>query len=94
MDKLKDLKLKEIGEYIKNIREQKNISIYSIEKNYHIDRGNWSRIENGKHGSFLKPETLKQIAQILDINYIELYKIAGYIDDEAISEYINKKDSE
>ena len=78
-----------IGEFIKEKRKEKGITLHTIEK-MGFNKSTWSKIEN----NFRKdPEhkILKQIAQILEINYIELYKIVGYIDDEAINEYVWNK---
>lgn len=82
----------ELGNLIRKRRLEKNLSIRDVKNIYNFDAGYLSKIENGKREN-INVETLKLIAKILDISYIELYKIVGYIDDEAISEYINKKDS-
>ncbi len=76
-----------LGEYIKKIRKEKGISAYSIEQNHGFSRNFWSRIENGSHKSAMKPDLLKKIASILDVNYIEFYLIVGYIDKETLSNY-------
>ncbi len=76
-----------LGEYIKKIRKEKGISAYAIEQNCGFSRNFWSRIENGSHKSAMKPDLLKKIASILDVNYIEFYLIVGYIDKETLSNY-------
>lgn len=80
----------ELGIYIRKIREEKNISAYFIEKEYGYSRNAWSRIENGKLESALKPETLQEIAKYLDINYLDLYLIVGYVDEESAIEFVKK----
>ena len=89
MKDLKEEKIKRLGEYIKYRRIIKNISAYQIEKTYGIDRSLWSKLENGKQTSLPKPEFLMQIAKILDINYIELYMVVGYITSQSIVEYFS-----
>lgn len=79
-----------LGQYIRKIREEKNISAYGIEKDLGFSRTVWSRIENGRQDSSLKPDTLQQIAKILEIDVTELYLVAGYLTQENI-DYIKSK---
>lgn len=83
----KEEQLVDLGKYINNIRTSKGMSAYSIWKNHGIDQGTWSKIESGKKGSGLSPDTLQQISKILEIDVTELYLIAGYLTQENI-EYI------
>jgi len=83
-----NLKWKNLGIFIKNTRNSKGISAYFIEKKYGFSRNFWSRIENGTHKSAMKPDLLQKIASILDINYIDLYLIVGYVDKESLDKYI------
>ena len=80
----------ELGKYIRSVRENKGISAYSIEKNHGFSRQFWSRIELGTQKSSMKPDLLKKIAFILDINYFELYMIVGYIDKNSFLDYYEK----
>ncbi len=89
MKNFKEEEIKRLGEYIKNKRIIKNISAYQIEKTYGIDRSLWSKLENGKQKSLPKPEFLMQIAKILEINYVELYVVVGYITTKSIVEYFS-----
>lgn len=77
----------ELGQYIRKIRKEKGISAYSIEKTHGFSRQFWSRIELGTQKSALKPDLLKKIATILEINYFELYMIVGYSDKETLISY-------
>ena len=79
----------ELGKYIRKIRDEKGISAYSIEKKYGFSRNFWSRIESGTHKSAMKPDLLKKIAEILEVNYIEFYLIVGYLDEESLNAYYN-----
>ncbi len=78
------------GKYVREIRKQKNISMYRIEKEYNFSRQYFSRIELNKHGYAIKPDLIQKIASILEINYLDLYKIVGYADDDSIAEYYKK----
>lgn len=78
----------EYGEYIRSVRKEKGISMYSIEKSHDFSRQYWSRIELAKQGYALKPELVKRMAEILDINYLELYQIVGYVEIEAVIKFL------
>lgn len=67
-----------LGLYLKNVREKLNYSIYDVNKLCDISPSYLSLIENGKR----KPSaiTLKKIAPIYNLNYIDLYEKAGYLE--------------
>ena len=87
MDDIEAEKWAAFGRYVREIRKKKNISMYYIEKEYNFSRQYFSRIELGRQGYSLKPELIQKIASILEINYLDLYKIVGYADDDSIAEY-------
>lgn len=68
----------ELGEYLKKIREGKNISLREAEKLTGIGYSHLSMIENGKRN--VTPALLRNLANIYNVDYIELYEKAGYID--------------
>ena len=68
----------EMGKYLKNIRENKKISLREVEKLTDIGYSHLSMIENGKRN--VTPALLKNLAKIYNLNYIDLYEKAGYID--------------
>ena len=70
-----------LSKYIKNNREQKNISQRELARKVKIDNSYISRIENGE---IQKPtfNLLKKIADVLDVSILELLKIAGYKETE------------
>ena len=69
---------KELGRYLRTIREQLGYSIYDVNKLCDISPSYLSLMENGKR----KPSAiiLKKIAPIYSLNYLDLYEKAGYID--------------
>lgn len=69
---------KELGKYLRDIREQLGYSIYDVNKLCDISPSYLSLMENGKR----KPSAiiLKKIAPIYSLNYLDLYEKAGYID--------------
>ena len=78
----------ELGEYLKNIRESKNISLREVEKLTEIGYSHLSMIENGTRN--VTPALLKNLANVYHINYIDLYAKAGYFD---LAEYERKETS-
>jgi len=79
----------ELGNFIKKTREKRGWSAYYVCKISGFSDSYWSKIENGKRPN-LNNEVLQQIAKILEINYLDLYKIVGYIDDKSAIEYVAK----
>ena len=69
---------KELGKYLKEIREALDYSTYDVNKLCDISQSYLSLMENGKR----KPSAiiLKKLAPIYNLDYIDLYKKAGYID--------------
>ena len=78
---------KELGSYLKLVRESLGYSTRDVNKLCEISQSYLSLVENGKR----KPSAivLKKLAPIYSLDYIELYEKAGYIDlieDEKIQE--------
>lgn len=69
---------KELGEYLKKIRETKNLSLRQVDYLSSVSFSHLSMIENGAR----KPTalTLKELARVYNTDYIDLYEKAGYID--------------
>ena len=79
----------ELGRYLKTIREQLGYSTYDVNKLCDISPSYLSLLENGKR----KPSAiiLKKLAPIYNLNYLDLYEKAGYIDlieDEKKDKYV------
>lgn len=73
-----ELSIKELGQYLRNLREVLGYSTYDVNKLCDISPSYLSLMENGKR----KPSAiiLKKLAPIYNVNYVELYEKAGYID--------------
>ena len=71
----------ELSEYIKELRLKKKLTMRELGKIANINYSSISKIESG---SIAKPEplTLKAIAEPLGVDYLDLYVMAGYIDDK------------
>lgn len=72
------LTTKELGLYLKKIREDRNLSLRQVDYKSDLSYSHLSMIENGVR----KPTalTLKELARVYNVNYIDLYEKAGYID--------------
>ncbi|HHW56795.1 MAG TPA: helix-turn-helix transcriptional regulator [Clostridia bacterium] len=69
-----------IGEYIKKIREEKNLSLNQLALYSGVSAAHLSRIERGFREP--SPEVLRKISTALKVPYEELMKVAGYLDGE------------
>ncbi|WP_366160635.1 helix-turn-helix transcriptional regulator [Bacillus infantis] len=72
--------MSEFGEYIKKIRESKSLTLNQVALYSEISAAQLSRIETGKRG-VPKPPTIQKIADALKVDYEDLMKVAGYIND-------------
>ena len=76
-----------LGEYLKEIRLQKKLSLKDVYKLTGISDSKLSRIETGTNASDPAPSILQALSNLYSINLIELYRMAGYLDEEALSSY-------
>lgn len=79
------------GDYVKQIRESKGLTLNQTAMYSGISAAQLSRIENGKRGT-PKPPTIKALSEALKIDYDELMKVAGYI-DQPVSNNESETDS-
>lgn len=68
----------ELGAYLKDIRNNKKISLREVEKLTSIGYAHLSMIENGKRN--VTPALLRNLATLYNVDYLDLYEKAGYID--------------
>lgn len=71
-----ELSNKELGKYLKTIREQLGYSIYDVNKLCEISPSYMSLMENGKRRP--SPIILKKLSSIYHISCDDLYIKAGY----------------
>lgn len=77
------------GNYLKQIRESKNITLHELSDKCSISAAQLSRIETGARG-VPKPSTIKKISEGLNYSYPELMKVAGYQLDEEMREDVRR----
>ena len=83
-----ELSNKELGQYLKSVREAFGYSIYDVNKLCDISPSYFSLMENGKRRP--SPIILKKLAPIYNLDYVDLLEKAGYTDliiNETKSEY-------
>jgi len=79
---------KEIGKLLEDARKQKDYSTYDVNKLTKISQSYISLLEKGKRRA--SAVILKTLAPIYDLDYLDLYEKAGYIDlieDEKKNKY-------
>lgn len=80
---------KELGEYLKKIRKSKDLSLRQVDYRSDVSFSHLSMIENGSRKP--SPLTLKELAKIYNLDYLDLYEKAGYLD---LAESEKLKDNE
>lgn len=88
MFEVSEEKALELGKYIKEKREKLGYSTNHIEIHTGINKADLSRIENGKKKK-INPLYLKELAKILKLNQIELFNLAGFIDDKYLDSNVD-----
>lgn len=70
-------------EYLKELRENRKLTIRQVETYSGVSCSYLSQVETGKRGK-PSPMILKKLAPVYKVPYLELMKAAGYLDDEVI----------
>lgn len=76
-----------IGCFLKSLREKNGLSMKDVQNRTGISNSILSRIENGKNQSGVSPSILCALSKLYNYNLVDLYILAGYLDDEALSSY-------
>lgn len=69
---------KELGTYLKELRKSKNLSLRKVDELTDITYSHLNMIENGIRR--VTPALLKNLATLYNVDYLDLYEKAGYID--------------
>lgn len=72
------LSKEELGIYLKKIRNLKDISLREVDKRTGISYTHLNMIENGKRN--VTPALLRNLANLYNVDYLDLYEKAGYVD--------------
>lgn len=76
-----------IGDFLKKQREKNGLSLKDVQKKTGISNSVLSRIENDKKQSGASPIVLRSLSKLYSCSLIELFIMADYLDDEALSSY-------
>jgi len=76
------------GQELRRLREKRGLTVNQLGIYSGVSPALISKLENGKRG-IPKPETIEKIAKGLKMDYKELMKIAGYIDEEDMNKAIH-----
>lgn len=69
---------KELGEYLKRIRENRQLTLRQVNYQSDVSYSHLSMIEKGARKAL--PLTLKKLSKVYNIDYIDLLEKAGYLD--------------
>jgi len=69
----------DLGSFIKDLRVKRDMNLVQLSEKSGISTAQISRIENGKRKT-PRPETLKQLADSLEIPHEQMLRAAGYLD--------------
>lgn len=72
------LSKEELGIYLKEIRNKKDLSLREVDKLTNISYTHLNMIEHGKRN--VTPALLRNLATLYNVDYLDLYEKAGYID--------------
>lgn len=73
-----EMSLKEMGEYLKTLRESKGLSTREVYELAKVSNSYLSLVENGHRRA--SAVVLKKLAPVYDVDYLDLYVKAGYAD--------------
>ena len=82
---------KELGEYLEKIRKQRDLTLRQVDYKCDVSFSHLSMIEKGSRKAL--PLTLKELAKVYNIDYIDLLEKAGYIDLAEKEKIENKSNS-
>ncbi|MBQ3123371.1 MAG: helix-turn-helix transcriptional regulator, partial [Firmicutes bacterium] len=75
-----------LGNYLSEIRKSKGLTLKDVSTNTTVTDSVLSRIENDKTDT-PDPKALKELARYYDISIIDLYMVAGYLEEEDLVQH-------
>jgi transcriptional regulator with XRE-family HTH domain len=77
--------LAELGNELRKAREAKGVSLESVANPAEISAAYLHKIERGNVSS-PSPRVLARLAAVLEISYLHLMELAGYLDEEQLAQ--------
>lgn len=82
---------KKLGAFIRRHREAQGLSLEAVAQQVKVPRSTILRMERGEFGS-PDPEKLQRLADALDVDFEELFTLAGHVAPEpALQPYLRRK---
>lgn len=82
---------KKLGAFIKRHRQARGLSLEAVAREVKVPRSTILRMERGEFGS-PDPEKLQRLARALDVDFEELFTLAGHVAPEpALEPYLRRK---
>lgn len=72
--------MSKIGEYIREVREEKGMSVSELSRESEVSQPYLSQIEYGSRNP--SPDILRKLSKCLGVSYISLMFKAGYLTDD------------
>lgn len=79
--------MSELGALLRRLRNEAGLSLKNVYKVSGISDSKLNRIENSTNASETAPSILRSLSKLYNVNLIELYLVAGYLDNESLSSY-------
>ena len=83
-------KLLQLGKFLIQTRENLGLNQQEAAEKIGIYKGDLSKLERGVKAKRIDPFLLKKIAEGLNINYMKLYAIIGYVDTKDIKSNVDQ----
>lgn len=84
------MQAKDFGDYIRKLRKKRKLTIRQLDLYSGVSHSYISQIERGIRG-IPKPDILKKLSGPLNVDYADLMKAAGYIEDTSFTKESNTK---
>lgn len=81
----------EFGRFLKQLREEKGVSLVDVEKALGISNAYLSQLETGTRRRLPSPERLRLLADYYNVTVQELLEAAGYLEEKDIEETYEQK---
>lgn len=81
----------QFGRFLKQLREEKGVSLVDVEKALGISNAYLSQLETGTRRRLPSPERLRLLADYYNVSVEELLEAAGYLEKEDIKETYEQK---
>lgn len=78
--------MNELGTYLLHLRNKNNYSLKSVKEQTGVTDSQLSRIEHGCTTD-VSPSALKKLSVFYGISIIELFKLAGFINNDDLKQY-------